>query len=218
MAGRWSRRSPVAERWRRATIWRATWSRSTHPTQPAHLFGFDPNDRLASYAPPDLLPALSPKDTLYERDRDGLLLLANHPGKAVTNAYDLLGRLTQRVDAVTTTQTYDAAGRLATVGTSDGVLLTNGYDGTLLTQQAVSGPFSHAVNKTFDNFLRASSWNVDGTSPIALTYDADNLLTSAGGMTVTRSPNGLLTGTALGADHWFHLSSAPRGDVGLIVA
>jgi len=189
----------------------------TPPTQPAHLFGFDPNDRLASYAPPDLLPALSPKDTLYERDRDGLLLLANHPGKAVTYAYDLLGRLTRRVDAVTTTQTYDAAGRLATVGTSDGVLLTNGYDGTLLTQQAVSGPFSHAVNKTFDNFLRASSWNVDGTSPIALTYDADNLLTSAGGMTVTRSPNGLLTGTALGADHWFHLSSAPRGDVGLIV-
>ena len=126
------------------------------------------------------------------------LLLANHPGKAVTYAYSLLGRLTRRVDAVTTTQTYDAAGRLATVGTSEGVLLTNGYDGTILTQQAVSGPFSHAVNKTFDNFLRASSWNVDGTSPIALTYDADNLLTSAGGMTVTRSPNGLLTGTALG--------------------
>ena len=170
----------------------------TPPSKPAHLFGFDPNDRLASYAPPDLLPALSPKDSLYERDRDGLLTLANHPGKPITFAYDLLGRLTRRVDAVTTTQTYDALGRLATIGTSDGVLLTNTYDGSLMTQQAVSGPFAHALNKTFDNFLRVASWNLDGTTPIALTYDGDNLVTAAGGMTVTRSLNGLLTGTALG--------------------
>ena len=38
-----------------------------------------------------------------------------------------------------------------------------------------------------------------------------------------KNPNILLAGdsvevTPLRADHWFHLSSAPRGDVGLIVA
>ena len=74
-------------------------------------------------------------------------------------------------------------GRLSTVVTSDGVTLTDTYDGSLLAQQAVSGPFSHALNKTHDNFLRVSSWDIDGATPIAVSYDGDGLVTATGGMT-----------------------------------
>lgn len=171
----------------------------TPPSKPAHGFSFDPNDRLASYVPPDLSPALSPKDTPYAWDGDGLLLLAQNPGKTVGYTYDALGRLARRVDAVTTTQTFDSAGRLSTVVTSDGVTLTNTWDGSLLTKQATTGPFTRALNKTYDNFLRVSSWDLDGLSPISVTYDGDDRITAAGGMSVTRGTNGLLTGTTVGS-------------------
>ncbi len=41
---------------------------------------------------------------------------------------------------------------------------------------------------------------MDGQSPISYTYDADGLLTGAGGLTLTRDPQaGLLTGSTLGS-------------------
>lgn len=175
----------------------------TPPGQPSHIFSFDPNDRLASYAPPDLVPTLSPKDTAYARDRDGFLLVASHPSRAVSYSYDMLGRVSRRVDvvtpsqAVTTTRTYDPEGRLATVVTSDGVTLTNSWEGSLLSQQAVTGPFARSLIKTYDNFLRVSAWNIDGGAAVLVSYDGDDRITSSGGMSVTRSANGLLTGTSV---------------------
>jgi YD repeat-containing protein len=64
----------------------------TPPGQPAHGFASDQGDRLQSYAPPSL-PALAPKDTLYQRDFDGLLTVASHPDKPVSLTYDDRGRL-----------------------------------------------------------------------------------------------------------------------------
>ncbi|MCW5832022.1 MAG: hypothetical protein KIS78_06165 [Labilithrix sp.] len=168
------------------------------PSQPAHAFSFDPNDRLSLYEPPDGTPSLNPKDTSYTRDFDGLTLLSSHPNKPVSYGYDPLGRLAQTSAAVTTTFGRDAQGRVSTIATSDGVTLTNTWDGSLLAQQDVSGPFAHYVHKTYDNFLRVSSWDIDGASPISLVYDGDDLVTSAGGMTLTWSTNGLLTSTSVG--------------------
>jgi RHS repeat-associated protein len=55
------------------------------------------------------------------------------------------------------------------------------------------------LNKTYDNFLRVSSWNVDGAGAVSLTYDGDSFVTAAGGMAVTRGNTGLLKSTTLGA-------------------
>ncbi|MCL2824577.1 MAG: RHS repeat protein, partial [Polyangiaceae bacterium] len=81
-------------------------------------------------------------------------------------AYDAIGRVTNVSGHVDTTFAYDPQGRLSTITTSDGVILTNSYDGSLLVQQAVSGPFAHAINRTYDNFLRRTSWDVDGADPV----------------------------------------------------
>ena len=140
----------------------------------------------------------APKDTTYARDHDGLLLSMAQPGTPATYASNLLGRLVASTDAVTKTYTYDPQGRLAAITTSDGVTLTNTYDGALLAQQAVSGPFSHVVNKTYDNFFRVSSWNIDGVNPVAVTYNEDESVTAAGGLAVTRGTTGLLKSTSIG--------------------
>ncbi|MCL2725421.1 MAG: polymorphic toxin type 34 domain-containing protein, partial [Polyangiaceae bacterium] len=169
----------------------------TPPSKPAHDFSWDPSNRMSTYAPPNL--GFAPKDTTYGYDFDGLLLLMLQPAKPTTYAYDELGRVAQVSDAVNKTYAYDPQGRLSSITTSDGVSITNTYDGSLLAQQAVSGPFGHTVNKTYDNFLRPSSWNVDGINAVALVYDGDGLVTSAGGMTVTRGNTGLLKSTAIGA-------------------
>jgi len=175
----------------------------TPPAKPSHAFAFDRNDRLETYVPPDVVPALAPKDTPYARDLDGLLLLAKHPGKPISYAYDLLGRLSQSTAAspaaITTTYTHDARGRLATIATSDGVTLTYGHDGLLPTQQSVAGPFAHAINKTYDDYLRLSSWNIDGATTVTVGYDGDDLVTGTGGMAVDHSVNGLLRGTTVGS-------------------
>lgn len=167
------------------------------PNKPAHGFSWGPTNLLANYTAPDL--GFAPKDTPYTHDKDGLLVQMAQPEATAAYGYDGLGRLAQAVDSVTKTFAYDPQGRLATLTTSDGVTVTNTYDGSLVSQEAVSGPFAHALNRTFDNFLRVSSWDLDGASPTSVSYDGDGFVTAAGGMTVTRSTNALLTATALGS-------------------
>ncbi|MCL2726618.1 MAG: hypothetical protein FWD69_19535, partial [Polyangiaceae bacterium] len=168
----------------------------TPPSKPAHDFSWDASNRMSTYAPPNL--GFLPKDTAYAYDFDGLLLSMLQPEKPTTYAYDELGRVAQVSDAVNKTYAYDGQGRLASIMTSDGVTITNTYDGSLLSQQAVSGPFGHAVHKTYDNFMRPSAWDVDGVGAVTLAYDGNGSVTSAGGMTVTRGNTGLLKSTAIG--------------------
>ncbi|MBX3214920.1 MAG: hypothetical protein KF850_23000 [Labilithrix sp.] len=164
------------------------------PSKPAHGFSWGPTTLLASYAPPS--PGAS---TTYSRDTDGLLLHKSQPGTPTGYAYDDLARLRQVTDATTTSYSYDAQGRLSGVA-NDAVTLANSYDASLLVQQAVTGPFSHALNFTYDNFFRISSWNLDGTGAIAYHYDRDNLLTDVGAMSLTRGiDTGLLKSTSLGS-------------------
>jgi len=127
----------------------------TPPSKSVHEFSWDPSNRMSTYAPSNL--GFVPKDTTYGYDLDGLLLSMLQPSKPTTYAYDELGRLAKISDVVDKTFAYDGQGRLSSITTSDGVSITNTYDGSLLSQQVVSGPFGHAVNKTYDNFLRPSS-------------------------------------------------------------
>jgi RHS repeat-associated protein len=69
----------------------------------------------------------------------------------------------------------------------------------LARQSTPGGGFAHAVNRTFDGFLRLTGEDIDGANAVTFGYDADDVLISAGGMTVTRSMNALLTNTSVGS-------------------
>ena len=79
-----------------------------------------------------------------------------------------------------------------------GETLNETWDGFLNTQTQWSGSVAGTVSRTFDDNFRVTALAVNGQST-AYAYDADGLLTQAGGLTLTRDAgNGRVTGTALG--------------------
>jgi hypothetical protein len=82
---------------------------------------------------------------------------------------------------------YDAAGRLWTLDSPDGVTLTYGYDGPIPTQETWSGTVSGEVSVTLDQDFRVWKQRVNGTSEITYGYDRDGLVTQAGALTDRRA-------------------------------
>ena len=90
--------------------------------------------------------------------------------------------------------------------TSSGTVVTTyGYNGQLPASETWSGTVSGAVSRTYDNALRAVSHSITRgatTSTVTLGYDADDLLVSAGSLTLSRSGStGLITGSTLASIH-----------------
>jgi hypothetical protein len=68
-----------------------------------------------------------------------------------------------------------------------------GYDGSLPTSTAFSGPVAGTVSQGYDDFLRPASQSVNGSFAVAFAYDGDGLLIQAGAETLARDPaSGLL--------------------------
>ena len=75
------------------------------------------------------------------------------------------------------------------------------------------GAVQGSVGFTYDADFRVSKIAVNGTDSVAFGYDKDNLLTSAGAMTLTRDPlSGRLVRTVLGSDtsSWTYDDSTGR--------
>ena len=67
-----------------------------------------------------------------------------------------------------------------------------------LVSSGIKAPSAGSVSRVFDNNFRVTSQSVNGANPISFGYDTDDLLTSAGGMTLSRSSaTGLLTGAVI---------------------
>ena len=173
----------------------------TPPGRPAHMFAYTSADRERDYSPPDVG---QPRTTHTDYNLDQQVSnVTRADGDCITPTYDSgKGRLT----AVTTSRGTNAYGYSATTGqltsinTFDGVGVTYGYDGSLLKDITWSGPISGNVHKTYDSSFRLSSESVSGGQTINFGYDNEDLLTSAGSMTITRdSATGFVTGTTLGA-------------------
>src|SRR5262249_10147019 len=89
-------------------------------------------------------------------------------------------------------------GNLERVDAPGGALIYT-YDGNLPTSEGWTGAVVGNVSRTYDQNLRVTSQSVNGGSTVNLSYDADDLLTGAGTLTLNRSPQtGLLDGTTLG--------------------
>jgi len=172
----------------------------TPPGRPAHVFRYTPADSESDYTPPG--GASFNTHTSYNLDQQ-VSNVSRPDGDFIAPTYDpVKGRLT----ALTTSRgsnTYgynSTTGQLSSITTFDGVGLTYGYDGSLLKDVTWSGPVSGAVHKTYDSNFRLGSESLTGGQTINFGYDNDDLLVSAGAMTITRDPaTGFLTGTTMGA-------------------
>lgn len=175
----------------------------TPPSRPSHGFTFTPVGLEETYTPPTL-----PKgsQTFYQYNKDHQLTLITRPdGGTITPRYDTAGRL----DMLTTPSGfyrygYDATGKLESILASDGANLAYNYDGSLLARVTWSGEIAGNVGFTYDDNFRLTAESANGTT-INYAYDDDDLLTSAGSLTLGRdAQNGLLTSSTLGAisDTW----------------
>jgi RHS repeat-associated protein len=179
----------------------------TPPGKPPHEFTYTAVNLEQSYLPPQPQPPLPDPRTLYSYDVDRKLTQITRPdGQQVNLTYDGAGRLSTQVfpspqspTPSTLSYGYNAQGNLSTASASFGGSVGYTYDGSLLLSSTWSGPVSGSVNWTYDNNYRKTSQSVNGGNTVNFTYDADDLLTGAGALTLTRdSVNGLLSATTVG--------------------
>ena len=174
----------------------------TPPGRPAHTFAYTAADLDSVYSPP---PAgLSVSATRYTFNVDRQLTRVLRPDSlAIDVAYDTAGRPSAL--ALPNGQVQFAysptAGNLTTLTAPDGGMLSYTYDGSLPKTVTWGGAVQGSVGFKYDADFRVSKIAVNGTDSVAFGYDRDNLLTSAGEMTLARDPrNGRLVRTVLGSD------------------
>jgi RHS repeat-associated protein len=163
------------------------------PSRPAHAFGFNAVDVANRYEVDGAVTSY-----VHNPDRQ-LESMKRADGSEMSISYDAGGRVKTVFGGTSSvTYDYDTAGRLQSLTGNDGGAMTFTYDGGLLKSVASAGAVSATVTYTSDNDLRVVGESVGATN-IAFAYDPDDLLTSAGALTLTRHPqHGLITATTLG--------------------
>jgi len=173
----------------------------TPPGRPVHEFQYTPVDLESNYTPPDA--GFSPRNTQYTYNLDRQLTLVTRPdSQTIQLGYEPTGgRLSTLTlpGPQTITYAYGATtGTLSSI-TAPGSTLNYSYDGSLLKQITWAGTVAGSVSRNYDNNFRITNQSVNGANTISFGYDNDSLLTSAGALSITRSPqHGLITGTTLG--------------------
>ncbi len=172
----------------------------TPPGRPAHTFNYNAVDLLTSYTPPTV-PGTGATAFTYNLDRD--LTRVTRPDALQLNfAYDSAGRL-QTLTAPNGNYAYAynvTTGQPASITAPGGGVLSYQYDGFLPTRQTWAGVIAGNVSRTFDNNFRIVSQSINNANTINFAYDNDDLLTSAGALTLTRDAvTGFISGTTLGS-------------------
>ena len=170
------------------------------PGRPAHRFSYTQTDQTAEYAPPEV--GAGTNSTLYTYNLDKDLIRIDRPdGQTLGFSYDSVGRLSgQSLPNGNLSYGYDATtGKLTSIADPDGGSLAFTYNGALLTDTAWTGAVAGNVGFGYDNDFRVTGISVDGADTVSYSYEADSLVTQAGSLALSHSPqNGLLTGTTLG--------------------
>ena len=174
----------------------------TPPGRPAHTFAYTAGNLDSVYSPPPAgLPVSATKYT-FNLDRQ-LTRVLRPDSLAIDVAYDTAGRPSQLTLPNGQVQfAYNAtSGNLTTLTAPDGGTLSYTYDGSLPKTVTWGGAVQGSVGFAYDSDFRVSKIAVNGADSVAFTYDRDNLLTSAGAMTLARDPQtGRLVRTVLGGD------------------
>jgi RHS repeat-associated protein len=196
----------------------------TLPNLSTILYSYDANGNIASLTPPGQSPhtfkyTSTDLDSIYSPPAAGLTT------PSTRFAYNLDHQLVQltRPDSLTVQLRYDTGGRLDTLilptgrvrfvyGAQTGQLLSMAgasgsptatlgfaYDGSLPKASTWSGTIAGSVSATYDANLRLNTLSVNDANPVAFLYDRDNLLTSAGSLSIARqAASGRVTGSTLG--------------------
>jgi RHS repeat-associated protein len=142
--------------------------------------------------------------TKYTFNLDGQLTRVLRPDSlAIDVAYDTAGRPSRLTLPNGQLQfTYSpTSGNLTGLTVPDGGTLSYTYDGVLPKTVTWGGVVQGSVGFAYDSSFRVSKIAVNGADSITFGYDRDNLLTSAGAMTLLRDPqSGRLVRTVLGSD------------------
>lgn len=163
-------------------------------------FSYDGIDHITGYTPPGSISGGITRT--YNADRQ-LSQFKRQDGQVVNYNYDSAGRinsLTSSTGSGNTSYTYSpTTGQLRQIVAPGGVIINLDYDGALLKGQSWSGPIAGSVGYSYNNDLQLSSVAVNG-SELAYGYNADQLITSVGSLSLNRdTENGLLSGTTLGS-------------------
>jgi len=171
------------------------------PESGGHSFTFTPADLNDAYLPPSI--GGDSGVVRYSYDNDQRLNVANRSdGTATTFGYDAGGRLASvLMPDGTRSISYNAVGgRVSSLtNSSNGSVLSYGYDGALALTASLSGQVQGSVAVAYDADARISSVTINGANPVDHHYDADGLLTSIGAMTLTRNAQtGIPTAATIG--------------------
>ena len=163
------------------------------PTDVEHLFGYNKVNLNNVYQTP-----ISGQYQYYY-DRDRRLTRIHFPsGLQINNIYNT-GRLTQiQTPEGNINFTYLCGTKVGSV-TMGSEAITYGYDGSLVTSEALSGTLNQTLGYTYNADFNLTGFTYAGGTT-SYTYDNDGLLTKAGAFTITRdAANGLPTAVAGGA-------------------
>ena len=174
----------------------------TPPGRPAHTFAYTAGNLDSVYSPPAAGLPVSATKYAFNLDRQ-LTRVLRPDSLAIDVAYDTAGRPSMLTLPNGQVQfAYSpTSGNLTTLTAPDGGTLSYTYDGSLPRTVTWGGAVQGSVGFKYDSDFRVSKIAVNGTDSISFGYDRDNLLTSAGAMTLTRdAQNGRLVRTVLGSD------------------
>ncbi len=174
----------------------------TPPGRPAHGFAYTAEDQQAQYTPPPAGLPTPQTQYVYNLDQE-LTKIVRPDGQTVEFIYDATkGRLNalKTPDGQYGYSYDDKTGNLTSVTAPDSNTLSYTYDGALPLSVIWGGGITGTLSVVYDNDFRVQSTRINDGNTINYEYDADSLLTKAGDLVLTRSPeNGLLTGTQLGS-------------------
>ncbi|MCA9996328.1 MAG: hypothetical protein KDE56_11305 [Anaerolineales bacterium] len=178
----------------------------TPPSQPPHTFAYSEIDLLTAYNAPPVAGGGSNQTRYSYNHAQQLTQVVRPDGLTLDYGYDAAGRLgTVTVPNGSYSYSYSpTTGQLASLSDSDGGALSYRYSGELLTQVNWTGAVNGFVGYGYDAGARLRQLNINGVIT-NFSYDADNMLTQAGDLTLTYDPaSGLISGSTQGvvSDSW----------------
>jgi len=171
------------------------------PQRPIHEYVYDPRNLETEYRPPRV--GLAEHRTQQDFNLDGEPSWVRWPdGREMAFAYGPNGSLGSVTvpEGSTTFGYHPTTGAVTTISSPSGVTLSYVRDGDLVTDVISSGLVMGSVHAVYDDSFRVVREDVTGVDSVVYTYDADGIVTQAGGLVLTpRSDNTWLSGTALGS-------------------
>ena len=177
------------------------------PGKPAHAFSHTPVNLTRGYYPPLLPDSTGNTYYFYNLDRQIVQTMFSD-SSMIQVVYDTTGCSCGGVgkpakiifDRGTAQFKYDPIkGNLTQIVSPTLDTLKYTYDGSLPKGVTWKGLVNGSIGISYNNDFQVTTQTVNGGNSVAFGYDNDGLLSTVGGLTLSRNgQNGLLTGTTLG--------------------